>query len=271
MIFNCHTHIGDAFISLPKGKWSIEDLFAPPHGYKHKMLAKTERKIIVNGMRKAINVMESCGTDVFIDFREGGIEGVKMLREALIGKNILSIILARPRELKYNEKEIDEILSIADGIGVSSIYDWKEEHLQMLAQHTHERKKIFAIHASEARREDIGKIVDLKPKFVVHMCKAEEEDISMVAQKGIGIVICPRANAFFNLKPPMELFIDYNIKLMLGTDNAMIVKPDIIEEKNFLVKNFNVTEEKAMDMISITPKIFFEKEIKNKQRIFNGK
>ncbi|OYT59069.1 hypothetical protein B6U81_06715 [Thermoplasmatales archaeon ex4484_30] len=262
MIFNCHTHIGDAFVSLPKGKWSVEELFTPPHGLKHRMLSKASEQIIIDGMKKAIDIMEKCGTSVFIDFREGGVDGVKMLIEAVKGRKIFPIILARPKELEYDEREVDELLSTADGIGISSIYDWNEEDVKMLAEHTHEKRKIFALHASEIRREDIEKIIELKPKFVVHLCRANEDDIKRIADKGIGVVICPRANSFFNLKPPVEYLLEYKVKVMLGTDNAMIVKPDIIEEMNFLIKNFNVPEEKAIDMIEKNPTNFFEEILK---------
>ena len=50
MIFNCHTHIGDAIIEL-KRKYSLEELVAPG-GYKHRMLEMADEKIVMDGMKK---------------------------------------------------------------------------------------------------------------------------------------------------------------------------------------------------------------------------
>ncbi|HEC75707.1 MAG TPA: hypothetical protein ENI33_00405 [Thermoplasmatales archaeon] len=264
MIFNCHTHIGDAFIKLPDRKFSIEELVAPPYGYKHVLMRKVGNSKIMKGMEKAVEIMKNCGTNVFIDFREGGVKGVKLLLEILKNKNLEAIILGRPYNMEYNEKEIDEILDISDGIGLSSISDWKFEEIVAISNHVEERGKIFALHASESRREDINKILDLKPNFLVHLCKADEENINEVAKKKIGVVVCPRANGFFGLSPPLNLMMEKRIDVMLGTDNAMIVEPDIIEEMNFLIKKFDIEKKEAFKMISKTPSKFFGEILKNR-------
>lgn len=264
MIFNCHTHIGDAFLkNCIKLPMDLEKLFAPPYGYKHVMLRKASKEKILGGMKRAIKIMEECGTNIFIDFREGGIEGIKILKEALSNKKLIAIVLGRPKNLKYEEKEIEEILDMSHGIGISSISDWKEEELKLLAEHVKERKKLFALHASENKREDIGKILDLKPNFVIHLCKASEDDINEVAKKKIGVVICPRANSFFNLEPPINLLLEKKIEVMLGTDNAMIVDPDIMKEMEYLIKKFKIEKGKAIKMISNTPSKFFGEILKN--------
>jgi len=261
MIFNCHTHIGDAFIKLKK-KYSLEELVAP-NGYKHYMLNKAKEEEILMGMDKAIEIMERCNTDVFIDFREGGIKGVKILKKALEGKKIKAIILARPEKMEYSEKEIEKLLEISHGIGLSSYSDWGEDEIKLIAEHIKARKKIFAMHASEGKREDIGKILDLKPDFLVHLCRATEDDINEIVRKGIGIVVCPRANAYFGLKPPLKILMEKKAIVMLGTDNAMIVKPNIIEEMEYTVKNFGIRKEEAFKMISKNPSKFFGEILKN--------
>jgi len=256
-LINSHTHIGDFFIKLPDKKFSVEELVAPPHGIKHRMLEKTSRQEIINGMKKAIEIMEKASTIAFIDFREGGVEGIKMLKEALEGKKIKAIILGRPKEMKYEEKEIDEILSLSHGIGVSSISDWNED-IEKIAGHVHKKRKIFALHVSEVKREDIDEVLKLKPHFVVHLCKASRKDIEKIAEEGIPVVICPRANSFFGLKPKVELLMEYGIKTMLGTDNAMIALPDVREEITYLVKNFDIDESMAIKMATTIPKNVFK-------------
>ncbi|MCD6481145.1 MAG: amidohydrolase family protein [Thermoplasmata archaeon] len=262
MIFNSHTHIGDAFLKAPHGM-TIEQLVAPPHGYKHRMLSSASREEIISGMKKAIGVMEKCGTDVFIDFREGGVDGIEMLLEAMEGRKIRAIIMGRPSSMKYNEKGMERILSMADGIGLSSISDWDYGEMEAISHHVREAGKMFALHVSEARREDIGMVLDLKPDFIVHLCYATEEDISEVVSRGIGVVVCPRANAFFGLSPPLKILLEKKAKVMLGTDNAMLVAPDIREEARYVINNFGVEEREAFKMISKTPSDFFGEILKN--------
>ncbi len=256
-IFNCHTHIGDAFIHIDKGKkWSVEELVAPPHGLKHVLLQKAKEEDILKGMKEAIETMKSCGTTHFCDFREGGLEGVKLIKKALDGIN--AIILGRPLHHAYDKKEMDEILEASDGIGVSSISDWDFWELKKVAEHTNKKKKIFALHASEAVREDINAILDLKPTFLIHMCKANDSDLEIIANEGIPVVVCPRSNAFFGIKTKVEEMKEKGIKLMLGTDNAMINPPNIIEEMAYLAKNFDIGLEEAWNMITKIPEETFK-------------
>ncbi len=264
MIFNCHTHVGDAFIKLPSKKFTLEEMVAPPHGYKHRILSKADKREIMEGMKRALRIMEKCHTDVFVDFREGGTEGVELLKKSIGGRKIKAIILSRPSEMKYNEEEMEKLLSISDGIGISAISDWDYEILEAISNHVRERKKIFAMHASEGKREDINAILNLRPHFVVHMCKATEEDIEEVAFKNIGVVICPRANAFFDLTPPLKILMEKGVRTMLGTDNAMIVEPDIMKEMEYVIKKFDVKREEALKMISSTPSKFFGEILKNR-------
>jgi len=256
-VFNCHTHIGDAFISLDKTggrRWSVEELVAPPHGLKHKMLGRASDETIGAGMRKAISVMKGCGTTHFCDFREGGVRGVEQLKKIAESEGINAIILGRPSELGYDRSEVEEILRIADGIGVSSISDWNYDELGKLAKHARKKKKMFALHASEAFREDINSILDLKPTFLVHMSSAGEDDMEIVADEGVPVVVCPRSNAFFGIRPNIESMMAHGITLLLGTDNAMIAPPNIMDEVDYLLNNFDVSKEQAMKMIYENPR-----------------
>ncbi len=256
-VFNCHTHIGDAFISsdvIGNKKWTVEELVAPPLGLKHRMLNEASDETIAEGMKKAISIMKGCGTTHFCDFREGGAEGAEQLKRIAEGEGINAMVLGRPVGLSYDRVEMDKILEIADGIGVSSISDWDYDELRKVAEHTRKRKKMFALHASEAVREDINAILDLKPSFLVHMSSASIDDIEIVADEGMPIVVCPRSNAFFGIRPDIEGMLSHGIPLMLGTDNAMIVPPDITGEIRYLIDNFDVSREQAADMITSNPR-----------------
>ena len=229
---NTHTHIGDSFIrekkiDLPK---NIEQLVAPPNGLKHKLLREASDEDIIEGMEKSIDIMIKSGTKYFCDFRENGILGISQLKAALQLRNIISLILSRPDSLEYIKDEVDILLKNSDGIAISGISDWDYSELQKVARDTREKNKIFALHASERIRENVDDILDLKPNFLVHMIKASELDLIRVKENNISIIICPRANSFYGLKPNFNLLKKVGVNLLLGTDNAMLSSPVILDE-----------------------------------------
>ena len=244
---NSHTHIGDSFIKqkkivLPK---KIEELVAPPNGLKHKLLHEATDDEIITGMEKSIDIMIKNGTKYFCDFRENGILGITLLKTALQLWKIECILLSRPDTLNYDKNELHLLLKNSSGIALSSITDWDYSELKKISKITKEKKKIFALHASEMIREDIDDILELEPDFLVHMIKATESDLLKIKDENIPIAICPRANSYFGLKPNYCLLKKLKIKLMIGTDNAMINSPAILEEIRYLIsetKEFSISE-----------------------------
>ena len=237
---NAHTHLGDSFIKykdikLPK---NVEELVAPPNGLKHKLLSDATDDELIEGMEKSFDLMLKSGTKICCDFREGGIYGICHLKTAIEFWQINSIILSRPENLEYDKKEIDLLLRNSDGIGLSSISDWDEDDIKKISKLTRKRKKIFAIHASERVREDIDLILDLKPKFLVHMLKASDSDFVRIKENKIPVVICPRSNAFYGLRPDVSLMKKIGVEILLGTDNAMLNSPSILDEVKYFTKNF---------------------------------
>jgi len=236
---NAHTHIGDSFIrkkhkKLPK---NVEALVGP-HGLKHRLLNEASDKEIVAGMKESLDIMMKTGTSHFCDFRENGTRGINQIKNALKNTNISSLILSRPDQLKYNKDEIETLLKNSQGIGASSISDWDYSELAKVAKHAKKRKKIFGIHASERIREDVDLILDLKPDFLVHMICATDNDFERVKDYNIPVVICPRANMFYGLKPNLKLIKKHEIDLLIGTDNAMLNPPNILDEIKHLKKTY---------------------------------
>lgn len=254
---NSHTHIGDSFIKekkidLPK---NVEELVAPPNGLKHKLLRNASKEEIIKGMEKSILEMIQTGTSSFCDFRENGVEGISFLKIALKNKKINSIILSRPLKFSYNKDEINQLLNLSQGVGLSSISDWEYSEIEKIAKNVKIKRKIVALHASEVSREDIDLILDLKPDFLIHMIKATESDLYRVKEENIPVVICPRSNAYFNLKIDLKMMKKVGIKLMLGTDNAMLNPPNILDELNFLLKSTKIFNlEELIKMITTTPR-----------------
>ncbi|MDH7509186.1 MAG: amidohydrolase family protein [Methanomassiliicoccales archaeon] len=228
---NAHTHIADFLVpvdfSLP-----LEQIVAPPDGLKHRMLKEIPGDRLIKSMRHLARYMLRRGTSHFIDFREGGVIGAQLLSKIRDG-TAKPVIFGRPSGLEFLREEVDEILKVADGIGVSAISDWDYSVLHDLASYVRKKKKRFALHASERIREDIDKVLDLRPSFIVHMTVATDSDLELCAQENVPIVVCPRSNLLFGRIPPLDRMIHKGVRIALGTDNAMFSLPDMFTELEF--------------------------------------
>ncbi len=222
---NAHTHCADGGADVPPGI-GIEELVAPPHGLKHRYLRETPADELRRSVAGFAARSEAFGTGRFIDFREGGVEGCRLLRETVPD----AVILGRPEAAVHDADEIDAILDIADGIGLPSISDIGHDRAAAVADRVHARGGLLALHVSERVREDIDAVLALEPDFVVHMTRAERGDIARCVDAGIGIVVCTRSNLFFGNTPPIGMMMRGGAVLSLGTDNAMICEPDLRAE-----------------------------------------
>lgn len=258
-LVNAHTHIGDSVIKHVSG--GLEEIVTPPDGLKFRVLSKTPDKEIVNAMKKTVDDMVFSGVSVFCDFREFGVKGINQLDSALKNKKIKCIKMGRPKKIRYNKDEVNKLLEKVDGVGISAVSDWNYSELEKLSRHAKRKNKLFALHASERIREDIDRVLDLKPDFLVHMTKASEDDLEIVADNNIPVVICPRSNAFFGSIPNIPLMLKKGLTLMLGSDNAMINNPDMFTEMEFAYKISRlygrISSETIFSMVTRNPWKFF--------------
>ena len=253
---NAHTHIGDSFIrkkhlTLP---CNIKDLVAPPHGLKHRLLKEASEQEIIEGIRISLAEMTASGTSCFCDFREGGLIGIFQLRKAMKNSSVDTVILSRPSQRIYEKEELDRLLQNSHGIGLSSISDWEPAEIEKIAKHVRKKKKLFALHASEVVRENIDRILDLRPNLLIHMIAGTKEDLERVNDANIPIVVCPRSYAFFRLKNNLELMKKIGVPILLGTDNAMINSPNVIEEVRVLLQTGLFSLEELLTNITYTPR-----------------
>ena len=94
-LINSHTHVGDSIgkdVSLDS---NVNSRIHPVSGVKQKILTETPKKELVKFMRKSAISMLKKGITTFVDFREGGIEGIQLLKDAVKVNPIRSIILGR--------------------------------------------------------------------------------------------------------------------------------------------------------------------------------
>ena len=231
-LWNAHTHLGDAIVTQEL-KGTIEELVAPPHGLKHRVLARAKDAAVIAAMRRAMATMLRTGTTGFSDFREGGLKGLKLMYAAVAALPLQGVALGRPAGLSYDSREVAAILRASDGIAVSAYIDWPPGDIEKLAADVRRARKVFAIHCSERVREDIDQVLDLDPAFLVHMVQATDGDLERCADAGVPIVVCPRSNAFFGLMSDIPRMLAAGVELRLGTDNAMINVPSMLREIEF--------------------------------------
>ncbi len=229
---NAHTHLGDAVV-LEEPRGTLEEIVAPPEGLKFRRLKAASRQELRIAMRGALRRMVNGGTTATLDFREGGLPGLTSLRDAVSGLPVEVVALGRPEGLQYDEGEVAGLLKRADGIGVSSVSDWSAAPLSDLARHAKTNGLLFALHASEAFREDMDAILDLRPDFLVHMTAGRRSDWERCAEEDIPVALSPRSQVFFGRVPDIPAMREAGMRLMLGTDNVMLNHPSLLRELEF--------------------------------------
>ena len=286
-LINSHTHIGDSIgkdVSLDS---SVDSKIHPVSGIKQKILAETPKKELARFMRKSVISMLRKGTTTFVDFREGGIEGIQLLRNAIKENPIRSIILGRinyyqtKSEIKKNtpmpesyKTELKLLLRECDGVGISGPNENSDSNLNTYSK----VKKLRAIHSAETIQSySTSKIITgcsepirallAKPTFLVHMTFATKNDLRKISNKIRGIVICPRANAVLAEGIPDIILMDnMNCNLAIGTDNVMINSPDLFREMDYLWKVSMALHKKRID-----PKIILKMVTVNAGKLLNQK
>ncbi len=230
---NSHTHLGDAVSVREPPSGPVEELVAPPHSYKFRLLATTSRAAKVAATRAALRAMVREGVAGTVDFREEGVAGVLMLREALRELPLRGFVFGRPIARPLDRGELDRVLSVADGIGLSSGRDEAEEVRRTVARACRRARKRFGLHASEAVREPPENYLDPTPDLLVHLAKATADDLAAVRDAGVAVAVCPRSNALFGRQPDLAAMERLELPVLLGTDNAMFHPPSIWSELQF--------------------------------------
>ncbi len=226
---NAHTHIGDS-VAYPAPRGTVEELVGPPDGFKHRELRTRSLEEKSEAIRSASDLMARSGTTCFVDFREEGLEGIKLLSASLGPRAPRCVVLGRPLDPESADAEIDSLLGSCDGLGMSALKDHPLDSLAKLSAKAKSAGKLFSIHASETVREDIDDILSLKPDFVVHMVKATDDDIAACVDSGVPIVVCPRSYEFFGLDLNIPRLLRAGATIGLGTDNGMISRPVMLDE-----------------------------------------
>jgi cytosine/adenosine deaminase-related metal-dependent hydrolase len=236
---NAHTHLGDSIAKEAGGGLSLDELVAPPDGLKHRLLRAATAEETIQAMRRSLRMMERSGTAATIEFREGGVEGVRQLRMAAAGEAVQTVVLGR---------ETEAAMEAGDGFGASGARDGQFEHLRNA---TREAGKLFGIHAGERDPHDVNPALDLEPDFLVHMVHPEPLHLERLADNELPVVVCPRSNLVTDVGiPPIRSLLD-RTTVALGTDNVMLNSPSMFREMEFAAKLTDASASEVLRMATV--------------------
>ncbi|MDO5834953.1 MAG: amidohydrolase family protein [Methanobacterium sp.] len=260
-LINSHVHSGDSVVKdIGDGK-SIETIVKPPHGLKHQLLANADPQEIINSMRGSLQEMLDTGTTTLIDFREGGLNGVSLLKEA--GENIplRKMILGRhdsffktfPQPVTSDVKDeirksTLKILASTDGVGLSGFGEINDDIVDLITATCTSAGKLSAIHVAEYQevqqnsvdltgKTEVQRALEADFDILIHATCPLNKDLDLISESGKSVVCCPRSNGALSVGiPPVKDMWDKGINLLLGTDNLMFNSPNMFREMEYTLK-----------------------------------
>ena len=259
---NAHTHVSDGIIKEVGFGRDYWDVIMPPDGLRHRALKETTPADVAAAISDALDCMLASGTLTFVDFREGGRDGVDVLRRAAAGRPVRAVVMGRFRayppqpveELERNAgrltdanvAEVKAVLEAADGFSLVTGNDLTDEGLEQVGALVRSHDRLLAVHAAEAPgyrtisisrtgRADVPRVLEhLRPDFVVHLTAATEDELDAVAKAQMPAVVCPRIQGVMGLGVPrFDWMLERGMLVALGTDNLMLCGPDLLRELEY--------------------------------------
>ena len=94
-LINSHVHIGDSIGKDISASSDLNQRIHPQYGIKKTILERTPSSQLMQMIRNAAMSMLHKGITTFVDFREGGLEGINLIQNAVENIPIKKIILGR--------------------------------------------------------------------------------------------------------------------------------------------------------------------------------
>lgn len=263
---NSHVHLRDSLLKGQATGLTLDEAVGI-NGKKFEVniLPRTNR---VNAMRESLKFMSRHGTSLCIDFTEDGLNGLQELDEALKDLPIQVLKLGRPK--RVFESDINSILSLSNGIGISTPITYSIDELLtfkrilennnfLLSTHIGEEKAVIKHSMSKFGISDLlVALENLNPDIIIHLTYSDFDEISIIPKKTL-LVFCPSSNEFFgNSFPPISFAMESGFLIGLGTDNIMINSPNILTELRRVLKrliefNSNINYVDCLKMITVNP------------------
>lgn len=256
-LVNSHTHIGDSIAKDIGIESNIDAKIHPVTGFKQRILKNSNVSHLTSFVRNSCLSMIKKGITTFIDFREGGIEGISLLRNATFGIPIRPIILGRieyyqdSNDISSNlpipssqKSKVKNLVSDCHGLGISGPNEFSDSALRYFSSlgriraiHSAETKESNELSEKQYGKTETRRSILAKPTFLVHMTYASKKDLMLVSNMKTSIVICPRANgSLAEGIPDIGLMLDAGCNVAIGTDNIMINSPDMFKEMDYIWK-----------------------------------
>ena len=256
---NGHIHIGDSIIKDEGYGLSLSEMVKPPDGVKHKALANATDEELIHAMQESMWDMVNSGTTHFIDYREGGIRGVELLRKACKDIPIKPIILGRDDSFYGDDPDLGKVkiairrlLKVADGIAPSGFGEITQDVANLIVDECSKQGKISSIHVAESESNQIESLNEFNKTEIekgstsnisqlVHLTNPKNNELEKVSKSSSNIVVCPRANATLNVGVcRLNEMLGLGIRPLLGTDNVMLNSPNMLRELEFTLKLMSV-------------------------------
>lgn len=254
-LINSHIHMGDSVAKDAGDGQPIEKIVKPPDGIKHRILSETPPEKLVESMSESMNYMLETGTTTFVDFREGGFEGVELIDEASMDIPIRKIVLGRHDSFLDPEVETSDVKKTArkllrscDGIGLSGFGEIRDDVAIAITDTCRKYGKISSIHAAEYHNvqekslrttgnTEVQRALKTGFDLLVHLTSPIDNDLKFTGLNGVPVVSCPRSNGALSVGiPPIKEMRDNNIDVLLGTDNVMFNSPNMFHEMEYALK-----------------------------------
>jgi cytosine/adenosine deaminase-related metal-dependent hydrolase len=266
-LINSHIHIGDSIGKDISSNADLNTRVHPNHSIKKTILEKTEPDQLKQLIRNTAITMLNKGITTFVDFREGGLNGINILKTALKDIPIKYIVLGRI-DLTYlynnlnkknftntrnnifqnsftKENEMDngeilrsgkELLDVCDGFGISGTNENNDN--------------ILRIYKDIVKETCIQNTFEKKEKPLVAIHVAESIESVKESLKNTGKTEIERA--VFTLKPDVFVHMtnptQSDLDILNSTRKCIVVCPrangilgvGIVPLKDLILREFNI-------------------------------
>ena len=246
---DAHTHLADhAIKDVAVGHPTVEAV-SPPDGLKYRYLQELSFTELTAALREAMTECLRSGIVACGDFREGGAEGVRALREASDELPFRAVAYGDatclPSDLAY-VNELGSVWKTAEGVGVGDIVRFDDADVASLKARLGHAGKRLAAHTAETQEaqraclstwgeSEVTRILKADPDLLVHMTCPQPGDLEAIAEAGVPVACCTRTNAILgDGLPPVVEMLSLGIPVALGTDNMMFTSPDMFREMDWV-------------------------------------
>jgi cytosine/adenosine deaminase-related metal-dependent hydrolase len=228
---NAHLHVLDYAFPEYESSLTLEEAVSEPHGLKHRLLSSLSLDDMACACREVFAKLLRSGATAALVFSELP-SAHHIIREEAARHGVEAIVLGRPR----GEVGVEGALRDSHGLGLDSPLRFDKGELTKMRELCRAEGKVIATHVAEDEGDYERGDFELALNFLdadvfVHGTHLKEADMEALAERRKAIVVCPRSNMRLRVGlPPLAELLELGVNVLLGTDNAGIVEPDLWRE-----------------------------------------